>query len=71
MKIAVKITGRRGGGYRAWCPALPGCSIYAASINEARSRIRLAADGYVRYLRKNLSRELDRIMRAGAKIPAG
>ncbi len=64
MKIAVKIAGRYGEGYRAWCPALPGCSVFANSQSEVRERIRRAVNGYLDHLDETLPRELGKMAKA-------
>ena len=47
MKLAVKIVGCAECKYRGWCPALPGCAVYAETRKEALSRIRDAVAGYL------------------------
>lgn len=58
MKLVVKIARQNGRGYRAWCPALPGCAVSAESEQEARTRIRCAVNGYLMSLDVALPREL-------------
>jgi predicted RNase H-like HicB family nuclease len=60
MESAVRIAGPHCGTYRAWCPALPGCSVYGRSRDEARSRIWQAVRGYLAHLEVALPRELAR-----------
>lgn len=60
MKLVVKMTRQEDGTYRAWCPALPGCIVYGASIAEARRKIQLAVEGYLDHLQEVLPRELER-----------
>ena len=47
MKLVVKIVRHGDCGYRASCPALPGCSVSAETEEQARSRIRDAVVGYL------------------------
>lgn len=51
MKLAVRIRCDAGGGWRAWCPALPGCSARGSSAGEATRLINEAVRGYVDSLR--------------------
>jgi len=47
MKLAIGIAGDPRRGFQAWCPALPGCTVFGATEDEARSRIRDAIAGYL------------------------
>jgi predicted RNase H-like HicB family nuclease len=47
VKIAIRIEKRPAGGFRAHCPALPGCVEYGRSRQEASRRIARAVEGYV------------------------
>ena len=60
MNMTVKIAGRTGSGFRAWCPALPGCEVFALTREEARKRIALAVEGYLASFNVALPRELSR-----------
>lgn len=51
MKLAVRIRCEAAGGWRAWCPALPGCSVRGSSAGEASRRIADAVRSYVDSLR--------------------
>ena len=46
MKLIIQIR-RDERGYRAWCPALPGCTVRAETPQEAQKKIELAAKGYI------------------------
>ena len=46
MEVVIRIT-RDERGYRASCPALPGCSIRAQSQQEAQKKIDQAVRGYI------------------------
>jgi predicted RNase H-like HicB family nuclease len=63
MESAVRIAGPCDGTYRAWCPALPGCTVYGSSRREAKARIRQAVSGYLEHLAVALPRELARGLR--------
>ena len=65
MESAVRIAGLLDGTYRAWCPALPGCSVYGSSQREAKIRIRQAVRGYLEHAAVALPRELARRLRGG------
>jgi len=56
-------------GYEASCPALPGCKVVGRSLPEARRRLSLAVQGYLRHLEVALPRELDRMFAAEATPP--
>ncbi len=45
--VTVKISQRRSGMFRAWCPALPGCVVLGASRGEVETRITKAVEGYL------------------------
>ena len=60
MKLVVKMARHEDGTYRAWCPALPGCVVYGASIAEAQTKIQIAVEGYLNHLQEVLPRELER-----------
>ena len=47
MRLVVKVTQEPKGTHLAWVPALPGCSVRARSLDEARRRIQSAARGYL------------------------
>ena len=61
MKVLTKLIRRPDGQYRAWCPALPGCTINADSQQEAQDKIERAVRGYLASLDVALPRELERM----------
>ena len=61
MKVQVKISHVQERGYRAWCPALPGCKVWGQSRDEALEKIRLAVRGYLASLEVALPRQLQRL----------
>ena len=63
MKLVIKMTGLGANSYRAWCPALPGCSVFGQSKEEAQDKIRHAVEGYLASLDVALPRELSRKFR--------
>jgi len=81
MKLAVRIAPQPGTGYKAWCPALPGCRVLADSRRQVRARLRRAVRGYLAHLDVALPRELARQMNgttgaagdatAPARVPTG
>jgi predicted RNase H-like HicB family nuclease len=58
MKLAIKIEQQPYGGYRAFCPSLPGCSVCGQTKEDAHSRIHLAVRSYLASLDVCLPREL-------------
>ena len=64
MQLAIKVTGSVDQGFRAWCPALPGCHVCAQSKDQAWERIQEAVQGYLSSLDVALPRELGRIFQA-------
>jgi len=60
MKLTVRITRKIDGFYRAVCPALPGCVVFAETRADAESKISQAVEGYLASLDVALPRELDR-----------
>lgn len=66
MKLAIKITGQPGIAFKAWCPALPGCVVFASSRDEAQARMRTAMEGYLASLDVALPRELGRMLQTEA-----
>ena len=62
MKIAAKIVREQSGAYRASCPALPGCTVRAASYEEARAKLDEAVRGYLCSLDVALPKESGREM---------
>ena len=58
MNIVVRIARVSSGCYRAWCPALPGCNVYADSTEHAHKKIAHAVHGYMDSLETTLLREL-------------
>jgi predicted RNase H-like HicB family nuclease len=70
MKLVIRMTRLEDGTYRAWCPALPGCTVFGESIPEARTKIELAVEGYLAHLQDVLPRELGRQFQSEATISA-
>jgi len=66
MKLVVRTTRRDGSTFKAWCPALPGCAVIAASRQRAQSRIQRAVKGYLASLDVALPRELGRMLETEA-----
>ena len=60
MDLALMIARRPDVGYTAWCPALPGCVVWALTKREALRKVREAARGYLEHLDEALPRELGR-----------
>ena len=60
MQLSVRIARRSDAGYTAWCPALPGCVVWAPTRREALRKARMAARGYLDHLEEALPRELGR-----------
>ena len=58
MKVTVQVTRATEGYFRAWCPALPGCVVIAATRAEAEAQIARAIEGYIASLDVALPREL-------------
>lgn len=50
MNMVARTTRVPDGGYRAWCPSLPGCVAWGASNEEALRRLDEAARGYLNSL---------------------
>jgi len=57
-------------GYAAWCPALPGCRVFAQTRRAARRRLTAAVRGYLERLDVTLPAELARRSAADATWPA-
>jgi predicted RNase H-like HicB family nuclease len=47
VKVAIRFEKTLTGGFRARCPALPGCVEYGRDRHEAGRRIARAVEGYV------------------------
>ena len=47
MKVCVTIQPVGEGGYKAFCPSLPGCICHADSFEEAKKKIDEAIIGYI------------------------
>lgn len=62
MNLAIKLEHRIDGTYRACCPALPGCSVWGQSKEDAHVKIDLAVRGYLASLDVCLPRELGKAM---------
>ena len=71
MNLSVHIARRGGREYRAWCPSLPGCMVYGATVQEAKDRIRQAVRGYLSSLEVALPRELIRLSQQPLLAGAG
>jgi predicted RNase H-like HicB family nuclease len=65
MRIAVEIGRSEHGGYRAWCPALPGCTVLGQSRKDAADRINEAIRGYLASLNVALPSEVKKIFFRG------
>ena len=61
VKLVIKISRRADNGFRACCPALPGCAVYGRSWTEASDKIQEAVRGYLAGLDTALPRELSRL----------
>mgnify|MGYP006305064505 CR=1 FL=1 len=59
MKVVIRMARNPDGSYRAWCPALPGCMVRAATKQEAQDRIMDAVAGYLSSLDVVMPRELE------------
>jgi predicted RNase H-like HicB family nuclease len=59
MTMAVKIAQQSPSEYRAWGPALPGCTARGQSTAEVQSRMREAMVGYLASLDAPLPRDWD------------
>jgi predicted RNase H-like HicB family nuclease len=59
MTMAVKIARHSPSEYRAWCPALPGCTARGQSTAEVQSRMREAMVGYLSSLNAALPPDWD------------
>lgn len=59
MKLIVKISQLNDGRYRAWCPALPGCTAQADSRDEAQSLIQRVIRHYMMSMNEALPQELE------------
>ena len=69
MKLGIKIV-RQVDSYEAWCPALPGCRVTAASREQACERIQSAVRGYLASLDVALPRELRTMLNVGTACVA-
>jgi len=65
MKLTIKIV-KQAEGFKAWCPALPGCRVHADTKQELYQEIRSAIDGYISRLDRVLPRELAAMMETEA-----
>jgi predicted RNase H-like HicB family nuclease len=70
MNLVVHIAKKCGCSYRAWCPSLPGCTVYGQSLEEARGKIREAVHGYLASLEVALPRELGHLLRVEQTVSA-
>jgi predicted RNase H-like HicB family nuclease len=62
MNLTIRIARQTAGAYRAWCPALPGCTVVGQSMLEVQSKIHDAVRTYVDKLEETLPRELGRLL---------
>lgn len=69
MKLVIKII-RQAGSYKAWCPALPGCRVSAASKEQACERMQLAVTGYLASMDVALPQELGTMLTVEAACGA-
>ncbi len=60
MRLAIHFMHLPNGYCRASCPALPGCTVYGETREQARARIQDAISGYLASLDVALPRELGR-----------
>jgi len=67
MKLNLRISQCPDSSYAAWCPALPGCAVRAATKEQAEERIKEAVTGYLSSLDAALPRELGRKLRIEAE----
>lgn len=70
MNLAIRISRNATFGYRATCPALPGCTVYGDTAEEARNKIHEAVNGYVAHLEMTLPRELGRLLNSSQPMRA-
>ncbi len=68
MKLVIRITKLSEGAFKACCPSLPGCAVFADSREDAQARICTAVKGYLASLDVALPRELERMLQTE---PAG
>lgn len=52
VSYTVILEPEEGGGYHVYCPALPGCSTFGATTEEALANVRDAIEGYIASLKK-------------------
>ncbi len=62
MKITVKLSRDWTGAYRAWCPSLPGCTVWAWTRSQALKRLDKAVHGYLDHISVTLPRELGQLV---------
>ena len=65
MRITVEIGRSEHGGYRASCPALPGCTVLGQSHKDATDRINEAVRGYLASLNVALPSEAKKLFFRG------
>lgn len=53
--------------YVGWCPALPGCVVWAESRALVRQRLETAVEGYLGHIDEALPRELAHALHGPAK----
>ena len=68
MKMTVHVRRVAEGYFKAWCPALPGCVVMAATRAEAEVQIVQAIEGYIASLDVALPRELGRRLQQSAEM---
>ncbi|KKM20059.1 hypothetical protein LCGC14_1649330 [marine sediment metagenome] len=69
--VTVKISQRKNGMFRAWCPALPGCVVSAGSRREVETRIAKAVEGYLASLNIALPNALANCLVADGVVTDG
>ena len=69
VNFVIKIIGQAGS-YRAWCPALPGCWIKAASKEQAYERMQSAVKGYLASMDVALPRDPETMLTVEAACSA-
>jgi len=62
MRLVAQISQKAHGSFRACCPALPGCVVYARSRSEAKAKIQEAVCGYIASLDVALPCEISKLV---------
>ena len=66
MALTIRMMRVPQGGFKAWCPALPGCYAMGVTREEARRQVHRAMKGYIDSIDVVLPRELGRLMKDGS-----